>query len=283
MDPRKRIVAQGYDRMGQRYIEWSRGIRHDPRDRMVPLLTDWLPKGARVLELGCGAGIPSTRALARRFHVTGVDISQSQLAMARRNVPTADFTHADVSALEMPDDSFEGVVALYVISHLPREEHAELFSSVMHWLVPGGVFLATLGATDERGWTGEWLGEPMFFSSYDAATNRDLLRDAGFDLLIDETLVTREPDGDVSFPWVLAQKPRAEANAEGAVRDRRRPRGRRGRLGSCGVRDDQRTVAGRHDRRPTASASASRTAPSSAAEPSVTGSAVSGTSSDAAS
>ena len=44
-------------------------------------------------------------------------------------------------------------------------------------------------------------------SSYDAETNRYLLRAAGFDLLTDEELVTREPDGDVRFLWVLAQKP----------------------------------------------------------------------------
>jgi hypothetical protein len=73
--------------------------------------------------------------------------------------------------------------------------------------VPGGLFLTTLGAVDSPDWTGEWLGELMFFSSYNAETNRHLLRTAGFELLIDDILVTREPDGDVRFQWVLAQKP----------------------------------------------------------------------------
>ena len=207
MDPRKRIVAQGYDRMSRRYLEWSSRIEDDPRNTMVARMAERLLDGARVLELGCGAGMPSTRELAQRFRVTAVDISRAQLEMARRNVPDAEFIEADVAALEMPDESFDGVVALYTLSHVPREEHAQLFSRINRWLVPGGLFLATLGATDSPDWTGDWLGETMFFSSYDADTNRRLVHAAGFDFLVDETLVTREPDGDVAFLWVLAQKP----------------------------------------------------------------------------
>jgi hypothetical protein len=47
----------------------------------------------------------------------------------------------------------------------------------------------------------------MFFSSHDAATNRVLLRAAGFALELDEIVTMREPEGPVSFLWVLARKP----------------------------------------------------------------------------
>jgi hypothetical protein len=48
MDPRKRIVAQSYDRMSQRYLEWSSGIEDDPRNVMVALMAERLLDGARV-------------------------------------------------------------------------------------------------------------------------------------------------------------------------------------------------------------------------------------------
>ena len=51
----------------------------------------------------------------------------------------------------------------------------------------------------------------MFFSSYDTDENRRLLRAAGFDLHVDEVRVTREPEADVSFLWVIAQKPVSRA------------------------------------------------------------------------
>ena len=46
----------------------------------------------------------------------------------------------------------------------------------------------------------------MFFSSHDAATNRRLLAAAGFELLVDEIVETREPEGPVPFLWVLARR-----------------------------------------------------------------------------
>jgi ubiquinone/menaquinone biosynthesis C-methylase UbiE len=59
--------------------------------------------------------------LAKTHVVTGVDISAAQLVAARRNVPTARFVHADMATIDFPADSFDGVAALYSISHLPSE------------------------------------------------------------------------------------------------------------------------------------------------------------------
>jgi len=206
-DPRKQIVEAGYDQLGERYLAWAAAIEDDPRNRFVRDFSDRLPPGARVLDLGCGAGIPSTRDIARRFEVVGVDVSEAQLRRARENVPGARFVQADASDLTFPEQTFDGVAALYAISHLPREEHGALFAKIERWLRPGGLLVATLGAGDDPDWEGEWLGVPMFFSSYDAETNRDLLRAAGLDLLIDEVLETLEPEGPVDFLWVLARKP----------------------------------------------------------------------------
>jgi SAM-dependent methyltransferase len=205
-DPRKKIVASGYDRLADTYLEWGRQVTVDPRERMLAAFMSRLPDGARVLDLGCGAGLPSTRALAKRFQVVGVDISPVQLELARRNVPGAEFIEGDITDVEFADSTFDGVAAFYAISHVPREEHRQLFTDVFRWLVPGGLFLATLGASDAPDWTGEWLGEPMFFSSHDADVNRQLLESAGFELLLDEVLETSEPGGNVSFLWVIAQK-----------------------------------------------------------------------------
>jgi SAM-dependent methyltransferase len=207
LDDRKRIVAAGYDRLGDRYVRWGATVEGDPRDRVLAEFTRRLQDGARVLDLGCGPGVHSTQALAQRFDVVGVDISKAQIESARLHVPEATFIHGDLVGIDLPDASFEGIVALYAISHVPRDEHARLFASVARWLVPGGLFLATLGVGDSPDWTGDWLGVPMFFSSYDAATNRALLRTAGFTLVLDETVEMQEPEGPVSFLWVIGQKP----------------------------------------------------------------------------
>ncbi|MGD0273364.1 MAG: class I SAM-dependent methyltransferase [Gaiellaceae bacterium] len=208
-DHEKMIVRAGYDAIAERYLAWSESVGNDPRARFFGELAGRLPDGARVLDLGCGAGIPSTRLLAERFEVVGVDISEVQLQLARKNVPEATFVHGDFSELAFPDESFDGITAFYSISHVPRDEHARLFARVAGWLKPGGLFLATLGANGSPDWTGEWLGFPMFFSSHDAKENRRLLRDAGLSLVLDEVVAVREPEGEVTFLWVLTQKPAA--------------------------------------------------------------------------
>ena len=52
---------------------------------------EWLAprEGETILDLGCGAGVPVTKQLAKRFAVTGVDISEAQLRIARDRVPTS--------------------------------------------------------------------------------------------------------------------------------------------------------------------------------------------------
>jgi SAM-dependent methyltransferase len=205
-DQRKGVVARGYDALGLGYLTWTTGFADPARDRMLNEFSARLAPGARVLDLGCGPGMPSTRLLASRFDVTGVDISEAQLDAARRNVPQASFVHADLAQIDFPPESFDGVTALYAISHVPREEHGPLFERIARWLVPGGLFLATLGSGDDPDWIGEWLGQPMFFSSHDAAANRRLLTAANFELQIDEIIDTLEPEGPVPFLWVLARR-----------------------------------------------------------------------------
>jgi ubiquinone/menaquinone biosynthesis C-methylase UbiE len=207
-DERKSVVASGYDAISERYLAWSSLIDDRARSRFLNEFVDRMAPGSEVLDLGCGAGLPSTRTLAERFIVTGVDLSSRQIEAARRNVPSATFIQADLAAIDFPDASFDGVTALYVLSHVPRDEHGEVFRRIARWLRPGGLFLASLGADDSSDWFGEWLDTPMFFSSFDAAENRRLVEDAGFDVLVADVVDLIEPEGPTPFLWVLGQRRR---------------------------------------------------------------------------
>ena len=205
-DPRTQLVGAGYDQIADSFVEWSGRIEGDQRDRWRRALAERLPDGARVLELGCGAG-RDTRLLAERFRVTAVDISGEQVDRARANVPDAEFVQSDFTRLELAAGSFEAVAAFYSFNHVPRDVLGDLFRRVHSWLVPGGLFLAALGTSDTESWTGDWLGTTMFFSSFPPETSRRLLVEAGFQLLLDEivTTIEPEPDGEGQWHWVLAE------------------------------------------------------------------------------
>jgi cyclopropane fatty-acyl-phospholipid synthase-like methyltransferase len=199
------VVRAGYDALGPRFGAWAARIGDPTRDRLTTELAARLPQGARVLDLGCGSGALA-RLLADQFEVVGVDISSEQLTLAREAVPRATFVEADLTTLEVDEASFDGVCALYSITHVPREEHASLFARIAGWLRPGGLFLASLSSRGSEDWRGEWLGVEMFFSGHAAETNRRLLRESGFELLVDEIATIEEPEGPAEFLWVLARK-----------------------------------------------------------------------------
>lgn len=205
-DPRTALVAAGYDAMIDTWEAWKAAIEDDPRAEWCGELLDRLPEGARVVELGCGGGTTETRALASRFRLTGVDLSDAQLARARERVPAAEYIHADLTTVEFAAQTVDAVASFYVFNHVPRELLAPLFERIHTWLRPGGLLLATLGASDVPGWTGDFLGAPSYFSGYPAETNRRLLEAAGLTLLRDELVRIREPEADTTFHWILGQR-----------------------------------------------------------------------------
>jgi SAM-dependent methyltransferase len=204
-DPRTQIVADGYDAIGETFAAWREEIVGDPRREWEDELVGLLGDGARVLELGCGGGTPETRRLARRFALTGVDISPRQIERARAAIPEAEFVCADCTELELAPGSFDAVCSFYVFNHVPRELLAPLLGSIHSWLVPGGRLLAAFGASDLPGWTGDWLGAQTFFSGFTPEINSRLVAEAGFAIERDEVVVFEEPEGSARFQWVLAQ------------------------------------------------------------------------------
>jgi cyclopropane fatty-acyl-phospholipid synthase-like methyltransferase len=191
--------------MVETWEAWSAQIERDPRRDWCDELLTRLPPGARVVELGCGGGRDETRALARRFRLTGVDLSREQLHRARGRVPGADFVLGDFTEVAFPEESIDAVASFYAFNHVPRELLAPLLARVHGWLVRGGLLLVAFGVSDTEGWRGEWLGTTMYFSSFPPETNTRLVREAGFELLRDEVVDFDEPEGPASFQWVLAR------------------------------------------------------------------------------
>jgi SAM-dependent methyltransferase len=149
-----------------------------------------------------------TAALAEDSAVTGVDISSTQLALARRNVPGATFLRADMTALTFEPASLDAVVAFYSLTHVPRDEQAELLGHIRSWLRPGGIFLASMGADDEPGEVEpDWLGVDMYFSHFGAKANRRLVESAGLVVERSELAVEPEDRHDARFLWVVARAP----------------------------------------------------------------------------
>jgi SAM-dependent methyltransferase len=160
-----------------------------------------LPAGGRVVDLGCGAGIPATRELTGRgLQVLGVDFSAVQLHRARVLVPAARLVQADIAELGLRPASADAVVAFYALIHVPLADQQALFPRIRGWLRPGGYLLAIVGA--DR-WTGteDYLGASMFWDHADTSTYLRWLEAAGLEPVWDRFI----PEGGAGHSLVLAR------------------------------------------------------------------------------
>jgi len=204
----KDLVSTGYDAMHHRYADWA-GYDRSRRSHYLGRAAELgLFRAGDALDLGCGTGCHATADLAAAgLRVTGVDLSVRSVEVARRIVPTARFIVADMATMVFPAESFDLVTAFYSIIHLPREEHGRLLRRIGRWLRPGGGLVASLGTSGGDAYEEDWLGVPMYWSSWDDRTNRRLVEAAGLELLVDETETTVEDGQPVTFQWLIARKP----------------------------------------------------------------------------
>jgi SAM-dependent methyltransferase len=178
----------------------------------MPILEEFarhLPTGARILDAGCGAGEPVARYFVGRGDtVTGIDVSERMLALARRQVPQVTFRRLDLCALDFPPASFDGIAAVYVIFHLPRVQHAALLAGFERVLAPGGMLLLTLATREYTGQVEfdgeiEFLGRKLPYSHDLPDVALGKLAATGLAVVSAQLIET----GGETFYWVTARKP----------------------------------------------------------------------------
>jgi 2-polyprenyl-3-methyl-5-hydroxy-6-metoxy-1,4-benzoquinol methylase len=110
------------------------------RHRLLPLLGG-LPRGARVLEIGCGTG-PLLQLLRKEgwSRIEGVDVAPEMVARAQAR--GLEVRQGDVFAfLEGSDDRYDAIVALDFVEHFTKEELLRLLPMIHERLAPGGTLL----------------------------------------------------------------------------------------------------------------------------------------------
>lgn len=213
------LVTNGYDAIAEAYTDLAAAVdeSHPRRSETAALLARLAPS-SRVLELGCGGGVPVAAAIVDAGHsYVGVDISARQVEVARQRVSGGRFVVGDVADQDFERESFGAVLMLYAITHVRRERWPELFARMQRWLRADGWLLINVPRRESAGWLEEdflGLGATNWTNSYDPAVTLQLLEAAGF---VIETAEVRgedelDPEG---WLWVLACKSRALAKEEG--------------------------------------------------------------------
>ena len=194
------IVRRGYDRIAKRY--------HKQRDvyksnALLRKFSKLVPKGSKVIDLGCGAGVPVAKFLANKgYKVVGIDFAEGMVKLAKKNVPEARFIKIDITKMKFGHNSFDGAVSFYALIHISREKHSEIYKSLHLILKPGSIILVNAGGSKAREYYEEdYLGVKMFWSFYGPKKCLSIIKNAGFSIIWSKLL---RLGGERQF-WVLAK------------------------------------------------------------------------------
>jgi ubiquinone/menaquinone biosynthesis C-methylase UbiE len=111
----------------------------------ITSLTQFLPKGARILDAGCGGGAVVRELWKQGFAAEGFDFSQKMLEIARQRVPQAKFVVADIYDLSgFEDGVYDAIVLQAVLLHIPKKDCSEILRNLVAKLRPGGYLLVAV-------------------------------------------------------------------------------------------------------------------------------------------
>jgi SAM-dependent methyltransferase len=111
-----------------------------------------LPIRSRILDVGCGNGVPVTKALVNAgYRVVGLDSSAGMLSHFRANLPGTSVVRGDARCCPFVNEGFDAAISMGMMFHLPRGDQAVAFASVSRVLKPGAPFLFTGAEIAEAG------------------------------------------------------------------------------------------------------------------------------------
>lgn len=159
------------------------------RDTMpiFQLFVDKLLK-AKVVELGCGNGIPIGKALLELdIDYVGVDLSETQIELAKKELPKHSESFRVGEMIEfltsLSANSLGGIVSQFAIFHVPRYLHCYLFELIKQKLKPGAPVLFTCHPSSWEGYESAFFDSPMFWSNFSNEWYSITLKELGFEFI----------------------------------------------------------------------------------------------------
>jgi SAM-dependent methyltransferase len=197
--------AEFFDGIGIKYEE---AFGHDiGLQNFIGKALSVLPPKAKVLDIGCGTGNPTTSMVAASGHqLHGIDLSPVMVELSRKNVPLGTFEVANMLHFN-PKEKFDAAFMNFSMFDVARDQMTTVASKWGEWISENGfLFIGTMVAEDFRtktemfdadglcvhGVEKQFMGKTIANSYYTNDGWKQLLLEGGFEIV--------ETDADLFQP-----------------------------------------------------------------------------------
>ncbi|MCD4746141.1 MAG: class I SAM-dependent methyltransferase [Bacteroidales bacterium] len=137
------ITIRSYDNYAQEYSDNIAKLA--PIEKLVEFC-NLLVHNAEILDLGCGSGRDSKIFIEKGYNVTGIDLADNLLKIAKAQVPKAVFSKMDIRKLKLGfnDDQFNGIWASASLLHIPKNDIPETLKGLRCILKKDGIMYISL-------------------------------------------------------------------------------------------------------------------------------------------
>lgn len=207
MNENLNLNRETYDRIAE---DWNKDHAFDSWWKTgVEAFVDMLPKGASVLDVGCGSGMKVKYLSEKGFRAVGTDLSGKMIEIAKRDVPERDFYVADMHDLSAVPGEYDALFLQASLLHIPKTEIDAVMEELKKKLTPNGLlYIAVKGRTEgdpeEAMVTEDDYGYAYdrFFSYFTLPELKEIFDKHGFDCVYEHV----EPVGKRGWLQVVGKK-----------------------------------------------------------------------------
>lgn len=207
-------VQGSYDQVAEEYTaRFFDELEHKPLDRtLLDRFAAEVHDLGPVCDIGCGPGHIARYLHEQEVNVLGIDLSPHMVEQAQRLNPDIGFRQGNMATLDVPDESWGGIVAFYSIIHIPRAEVISVLREFRRVLRENGLLLLAFHQGQETIHLDEWWEKKVVldFVFFQRSEMEDYVKAAGFEI---EDAIERPPYENVEAQtqrvYIFARKPRA--------------------------------------------------------------------------
>ncbi|KAK4981350.1 hypothetical protein LTR66_010060 [Elasticomyces elasticus] len=207
-------------------VEYEHAYRDNPfKKACITKAITLLEPGARVLDVGCGTGVPVSQMLAdASMEVHGFDIAPKMIGYASKRVTKGSFTTADMLEYQ-PEGKFSGIFVIYRHLQLDYSSFHSAMFKLARALEPSGILVIGQSPTDTcvpeddptfdetrsyvEGYNLPFWGKPLATFMMSRGGQLEFLRSMGLEIVY-ETVDDFQPDnprcGIETQQYVIAQR-----------------------------------------------------------------------------